>query len=352
VSAAIRSTIRSGARAQRRMMPAKVLITGGSRGGGLESFAESLCAGFAELGIPAEVVPPRRILLHWQELRDPQVLKILSTGAVFAAPLARRTLCVAHGFPRADVQGWAKLGAILVSYKIANRFSRLVTVSHYAAVHLRAVFNLRIDAVIHNPLHEAFLRDEPSAEPRDLITFVGRLHPAKGLDRIFPAICELLEENPGLRACIIGDGELRGELEARAAGHARIEFTGALSRDEVRVRLRRTRVFVSACETEALGIVYLEALSQGCAVAMPACGGGIEIAPDEIGSSIHLLALPLESGAILMKLRKALECDRASDLPEGFDGASVAQHYLDADAKWLPARTSSICGAPAREGRQ
>src|SRR5262249_54770246 len=153
--------------------------------------------------------PPREVLCRWRELSNPEILKILSTTAVFAAPFAPRTLCVAHGFPRADVQGWLRLAGIVASFKIASRFSRLIAVSHYAAAHLRAIFNPRVDAVIHNPLDDIFLREEPFIEPRNLITYAGRLHPCKRLDSILPAIRDLLAEYPELRACIIGDGEMR-----------------------------------------------------------------------------------------------------------------------------------------------
>lgn len=308
--------------------PSRILITGGRETGGVASFAEGLRAGFCELGIPAEIVPPSHVFRRWREMRDPQVLKILSTTAVFAAPLARRTICVAHGFPRADVQGWIKLLAIFASYKLAGVRAQLVAVSHYTAVHLRTIFNLRVDAVIHNPLNELFFEAQDAEETaRDCITYVGRLHPAKGLERILPAICTLLRERSGLRACIIGDGELRPGLEAMAAGDARIEFTGRLAQIEVRARLRRSRVFISACETEALGISYIEALSQGCAVAMPACGGGVEIAPELIGHRIHLFSGSSESMADA--LRSALLAAPQTVSLAAFSPRAVAQAYLD-----------------------
>jgi glycosyltransferase involved in cell wall biosynthesis len=310
------------------MTPSKVIITSGSAAGGVASFAESLCAGFAALGVPAEVMPPRKIFAHWHDLRNPDVLKILSTTAVFAAPFAPRTLCVAHGFPRADVQGWLKVAGITASFRIANRFSRLIAVSHYVEVHLRTIFNLRVDAVIHNPLHESFFHYEPSGEPRDLITFVGRLHPCKGIDRIFPAICELLHENQTLRACFIGGGELRSALEEKSGGNPRIEFTGPLPREAVRAHLRRTKVFVSACETEALGIAYLEALSQGCAVVMPACGGGLEIAPELIGKTIFLFSNK-PNHDVLQAMRRGLEVLPQTTPLGGYSSCSIAAAYLN-----------------------
>jgi glycosyltransferase involved in cell wall biosynthesis len=311
--------------------PRKVLITGGREEGGLASFAEGLRTGFSALGIPATVIPPGRILLHWKELRDPSVLKVLSTTAVFAAPLARRAVCMAHGFPRPDAQGWVKALAVVGSFKLANLSSgcRLVAVSHYAAVHLRAVYNLRVDAVIHNPLQAIFSEPCAAGESRNYITYVGRLVPAKNLHRILPAICELLESEKELRACVIGDGPQRAQLEALAAGSPRVEFHGTLPPEKVREFLRKTRVFVSGCETEALGLTYVEALSQGCAVAMPACGGGLEIAPELIGSGIALMPGDARAKTLVPVLRQLLNAGRQDNvdlLP--FRAETVAARFL------------------------
>lgn len=219
--------------------PSKVLITGGREVGGVASFAEGLRAGFSELGIPAEVVSPLRIFTRWSDLRDPRILKILSTTAVFAAPFARRTICVAHGFPRADVQGWVRFAGIIASYKLANWTSRLITVSRYTAAHLRAIFKLRIDAAIHNPVGEMFLAPGGNgAPPRDYITFAGRLHPSKGLERVFPAIRAVLSEASGLGAAIVGDGQLclaiPGKIEEIAVEGGvrmgRVNFDGVVKR--------------------------------------------------------------------------------------------------------------------------
>ncbi len=315
-----------------RQYPSRILITGGHEVGGVSSFAETLCAGFAALGISAEIVSPSRIFARWRDLRDPRVLKILSTTAVFAAPFARRAICVAHGFPRPDVQGWAKTLGVTASFKVAGWFAQLVAVSYYSAIHLRAIFNLRVDAVIHNPLNDTFLADiENGGEGRDYITFAGRLHPSKRLERILPAILEVLEEHPELRAAIVGDGELRAFVETTARGNSRIELVGQVPSNEVRTWLRRTRVFVSGCETEALGIAYLEALSQGCNVVMPACGGGVEIAPESIGSAIHLYSGE-GSEPVARALRSALAAAPPAISLAAYSARAVAHAYLAVDS--------------------
>lgn len=307
-----------------------VLITGGREAGGLTSFAEGLAQGFRELGLSAEVIPPSGLRGRWRDLRDGSVLKVLSTTGAFAAPFARRTICVAHGFPRSDAQGWLKTLVILASLKLANRSRdcRLVAVSEYAASHLRAIYKVRVDGVIRNPVGDGFT--EPFVEPqeRNHITFAGRLIPVKNVHRLLPAIQRLLQEEPDLHFCVVGDGPQRPHLEQIAAGNPRIRFTGSLNREALREQLRQTRVFVSGCETEALGIAYLEALSQGCAVAMPACGGGLEIAPELIGTQIQLLPLSFEEEGVLAALRASL---RQSGTPlelKGFRPADVAAAYL------------------------
>jgi len=307
-----------------------VLISGGRETGGIASFAVALAAGFEDLGLQAEVVSPAEIVHRRKELQDRRILKILSTTAVFLAPICSQVICVAHGFPLPAAQGWKRTLAILASFKLANILPacRLVAVSDYVAVHLRGVYNFRVDAVIRNPVHSSFIQGGDHHEERRYITYVGRLHPAKNIAHLLPVLRRLLEDDPSLRIGIIGDGPLRSALQAQAAGDPRVEFHGSLERADVRSWLRKTRVFVSGNAMEPFGITYLEALSQGCAVAMPACGGGLEIAADLIGSQVQLLPLSFELTASLAALRRAA---RARSVPMSMDGyraAEVARSYL------------------------
>lgn len=318
--------------------PSKVLITGGREIGGVGSFAEGLRSGFLELGIDAEIVTPANIWMHWRALRDPSVLKILGTTAVFAAPMARRAICMAHGVPRADVQGWIRLLSIIGSFKLANLCAgtQLVAVSHFTAATLQAVFNVRTDAVVHNPLKAAYLEHGNDLDQRCYITYVGRLSAAKNLYRMLPAIRDLLDETPGLRACIIGEGDQRIPLESIVDGDARFEFKGSPDDNSVRAWLRRTRVFISGNEVEGFGIAYLEAMSQGCIVAMPGCGGGLEISPQAVGKSVQLLPLSWDRREILATLRRSM-CERWIPVAtESFTSKAVAMQYLQADSRFSP----------------
>jgi glycosyltransferase involved in cell wall biosynthesis len=317
--------------------PSKVLITGGREVGGVTSFAEGLCAGFTELGVSVEIVPPSGVFRRWRDLRNPRILKILGTSAIFAAPLARRAICVAHGFPCAAHQGWVNTLAKLASYRMAtaSRGAQFVPVSDYSALHLHFIFNLRVDAVIRNPLHPLFIEEANLTNAnREALVFVGRLHQAKNVDLLLPAMLDVLDENPGLRAWIIGDGPTRPQLERIAAGDSRIEFLGSLEPVQVRERLRRSCVFVSGCPHEALGIAYIEALSQGCAVAMPASGGGLEIAPELIGKQIQLFPVAEQREAVAAALGAALRAESTAVSLARYSPRAVAEAYLAVDARF------------------
>jgi glycosyltransferase involved in cell wall biosynthesis len=319
------------------VLPRKILIAGGKPAGGVASFAEALRCGFMELGLPVEVAAPANVLGRLGELRDPGVLKILSLAAWLAAPVARRALYMAHGFPCVRNQGWLKTLALLACVRIANasRGIQVVEVSDYSALHIQEIFGIRVDAVIHNPVHPLFLEVAPqTGDGREAITYVGRLHRSKNVDKLLPAMRDVLDRNPGLRAWIIGDGELRPKLEGMATGDPRIEFLGALSPIEVRARLRRTRVFISACPTEAFGIAYVEALSQGCAVAMPASGGGLEIAPDLIGGRVQLFSPAMSREGIAAALGRALLAPFQAAPIVAYAARAVAEAYLSVDARF------------------
>jgi glycosyltransferase involved in cell wall biosynthesis len=232
-----------------------------------------------------------------------------------------------------DVARWIKALAIFASYRAANLSSqtRLVAISDYVEAQLRCLFNVRVDAVIRNPVQSCFLEPHKESVERRYLTFVGRLVPAKNVHRLLPAMCDLQKENPELRICIIGDGPQRETLQRSFQADPPIEFTGNLDASRVRSYLRQTRVFVSGNEMEPFGITYLEALSQGCSVAMPACGGGLEIALDQIDKRVYLLPLSLNQGEVTTVLRRALSPKSSLVSMAIYQAKAVAQAYLNLD---------------------
>lgn len=60
---------------------------------------------------------------------------------------------------------------------------------------------------------------------------------------------------------VVGDGKLRKNLEKIDKN---VTFTGRLSNDEVLKEMRKSDVFILPSVSETFGMVYLEAMSQGC----------------------------------------------------------------------------------------
>ncbi len=110
------------------------------------------------------------------------------------------------------------------------------------------------------------------APPWDVV-FVGRLVPIKEIDLLLRALWLVRKRIPGVRAVIVGDGPLRGELEAAAEalglGDA-VEFAG--QRDDVPAILGRSKVFALTSATEGLSLALMEAMAAGLPAVVPDVG--------------------------------------------------------------------------------
>lgn len=119
--------------------------------------------------------------------------------------------------------------------------------------------------------------DPPSAS--STVLYVGRLSPEKGVAEL----ASWWGARPrGLTLEVVGDGPLRGALEA--AAHPGVVLLGPRDSDDVARRLRRARaVWVpSRCE-EAFGLVVVEALNAGLPVVTSGLGGLAELAGPDAG---------------------------------------------------------------------
>lgn len=113
-------------------------------------------------------------------------------------------------------------------------------------------------------LEELREKPEPFDLPaRDYVLFVGRLVPYKGAEYLIRAMKDV-----AMPLLIVGDGPLKESLQglARELGiGSRVHFVGGLSRARLRYVYEQCRLFVlpSVLESEAFGIVQLEALAFG-----------------------------------------------------------------------------------------
>ena len=107
-------------------------------------------------------------------------------------------------------------------------------------------------------------RDLGLGDDAKLLITVGRLSTPKGHRYLIDAVHSIATLHPDAHFLFVGDGELRPELEARAAAcgmSARIHFLGA--RRDVAQLLAASDVFVLPSLWEGLSIALLEAMAAG-----------------------------------------------------------------------------------------
>ena len=173
------------------------------------------------------------------------------------------------------------------------------------------------------------IRDELGIGDGPMLLAVGRLTEQKGHRYLLEALPALLREWPGLRCVIVGEGELRVELLALAAGlgvgHACI-FTGA--RSDIPDLLRVADLVVLPSVSEGFPFTLLEALAASKPVLASRIEGVTELIRDGQTGSL----VPPRAPAILAEAARALlrNPDRARAL--GAAGERLVRERFTADA--------------------
>lgn len=120
-----------------------------------------------------------------------------------------------------------------------------------------------------------------------VIGTVGRLAPAKDHLGLITAFAELSGRVPDCALVIVGDGELRGELEARiraAALQDRVFLLG--DRNDVGDLLRGFDLFAMSSRTEGYSIALLEASAAALPIVATDVGGNAEIVRDGVNGRL------------------------------------------------------------------
>lgn len=173
------------------------------------------------------------------------------------------------------------------------------------------------------------MTDEPRA------VFVGALEPAKSVDVLIEAWRIVAQRVPGARLSLAGDGSRREALERQAtlAGLGdSVRFEGAVSRNDVRDLLDRSRVLVLPSRSEGLGRVILEAFARARPAVATRVGGIPELViegetgllvspenPEALAKALaELLCAPETTAAMGRAARRFLESrDPALDFAAG-----------------------------------
>lgn len=127
----------------------------------------------------------------------------------------------------------------------------------------------------------------PAPLPEKLrLVAVGRFSEQKGFPLLIEAVARAARQHPGLRLTLVGDGELRGEIEAMIEQQTlrrHITLTGWLDEAGVRAELRQAQALILPSFAEGLPMVVMEAMAAGRPVIATSIAGLPELVTPETG---------------------------------------------------------------------
>ena len=130
---------------------------------------------------------------------------------------------------------------------------------------------------------DTFRRTRELGDREPMIGYVGRLSEEKGIRRLVEGFVQLAD--PTIELMIIGDGPLRGELEALADACGvgeRTHWAGWVPHNELGERLNRLALLVLPSYTEGLPNVLLEAMACGTPILAPRIGSIPDVVEDGV----------------------------------------------------------------------
>ena len=131
-------------------------------------------------------------------------------------------------------------------------------------------------------LNNASLRDEFNINPdHKIISTIGRLHYIKGQQILFAAIPAVIRKFPEITLVVVGEGELKNELECIAEEHGfseKVKFIGF--RNDVESIMAQSDMVVVPSLSDAFPLAALEAMKCGCAIVASKIDGLAEMLSD------------------------------------------------------------------------
>ena len=158
-----------------------------------------------------------------------------------------------------------------------------------------------------------------------VILYCGRFSPEKGPSVLLEAFEQL--QLPGKHLIFVGDGKLRGALEAYTTKHRldAVQFVGFQNRQEILKFYAVADVLVLPSLSEATGGVVNEAMCFGLPVIV---SDQVGFGMDLVGNGYNGFTFPVgDSGALARRI------DQLFELPEG-DRQMMGARSLDLMTKW------------------
>jgi len=170
---------------------------------------------------------------------------------------------------------------------------------------IRAIPN-GCDATIFHPRDRSDARAALGIDAdAELVIYVGRLVPEKGLRELLDAMATLAPQRPKLQLALVGEGPMRAELDAKVAADPtlRVHLPGAQGLHEVARWMAASDLVTLPSYSEGHPNVLVEALACGRPVVATPVGG----IPEVVDADCGLLVAARDPAALAAGLRDALE---------------------------------------------
>jgi glycosyltransferase involved in cell wall biosynthesis len=221
---------------------------------------------------------------------------------------------------------------------------RRTAIERYAAApdKVSTIINGFDTAVFHPRPQDAMRRHLGIAADARLVVYVGRLVETKGMRELVEAFSRLAARDPALLLALVGDGVMRGELDAliRDRGLAgRILMPGGFGPERVAEWIAAADLLTLPSWSEGYPNVVVEAIACGRPVVATDVGGTREI----VGADTGLLIPPRDAAALERALDQALRArwDHAAI------AASMHRSWED-----VAAETLAVCEATLAQYRR
>lgn len=147
-------------------------------------------------------------------------------------------------------------------------------------------------AVMPNFVAEEFLTYPLKEDPTSEFNFihVSTLLPNKGVKDIIKAFKKAFSTRLDVKLTIVGDGPHKPGLETMVADQnlsRKIEFTGRLTRKNVKEKMAISDALILNSRHETFGVVLIEAMALGKPVISTRCGGPNAIVTPDVGYLIN-----------------------------------------------------------------
>lgn len=183
-----------------------------------------------------------------------------------------------------------------------------------------------------------------------LLIFVGRVVLEKGVEDLIDAVRQLMPRLPDITALIVGDGQDRSMIEARAGAMGvgdRVTFAGWMSPEALPDYLAAGDMFVGPSWIEAQGLIFAEAMLAGTPVIASDVGG----VRDTVRDNETGILVPARASAEIARAVERLHGNEALSQSLAAAGRTYARHHCTG-AQTANAFSRIFDGILLRRGRR